>query len=130
LQLREKQSFVPFGSPEISLPDNPKKTLSLAWQPDSSRGAEGSRCPRHTLCAARDAQRDGWNADERHPLGYPTGFIAMVTHAIGANTFVMVRIMERFSLLTALVGTLPDLAEGSALTIHCASRHVGRRAYR
>src|SRR3972149_6839078 len=40
-------------------------------------------------------------------LGYLAGFVAMLVHGIGANTFIIVRIMEPFWLVTALVAALP-----------------------
>ena len=36
-------------------------------------------------------------------LGYLAGFTAMVIHGIGTNTFIIVRIMEPFWFLTAMV---------------------------
>ena len=42
-------------------------------------------------------------------LGYLAGFIAMLTHAIGANTFIIVRIMEPFWFLTAMVIMIPSI---------------------
>jgi O-antigen ligase len=42
-------------------------------------------------------------------LGYLTGFMAMLTHAIGANTFIIVRIMEPFWFLTAMVIMIPEI---------------------
>ncbi len=50
-------------------------------------------------------------------LGYLAGFAGLLVHGIGANTFIIVRIMEPFWLLTALVVALPDYpkeAEASA----------------
>ena len=44
-------------------------------------------------------------------LGYLAGYVAMLVHGIGANTFIIVRIMEPFWLLTALVVALPETAE-------------------
>ena len=41
-------------------------------------------------------------------LGYLAGFVALLVHGIGANTFIIVRIMEPFWLVTALVVALPD----------------------
>lgn len=41
-------------------------------------------------------------------LGYLAGFAGLLVHGIGANTFIIVRIMEPFWLLTALVVALPD----------------------
>lgn len=40
-------------------------------------------------------------------LGYITGFFALLTHCIGANTFIIVRIMEPFWFLTAMVIMIP-----------------------
>ena len=40
-------------------------------------------------------------------LGYLAGFVALIVHGIGANTFIIVRIMEPFWLVTALVVALP-----------------------
>jgi O-antigen ligase len=40
-------------------------------------------------------------------MGYLAGYVAMLVHGIGANTFIIVRIMEPFWLLTALVVALP-----------------------
>jgi hypothetical protein len=42
-------------------------------------------------------------------LGYLAGFIAMLTHAVGANTFIIVRIMEPFWFLTAMIITIPTI---------------------
>ena len=42
-------------------------------------------------------------------LGYLAGFWAMLAHAIGSNTFIIVRIMEPFWLLTAMVIMVPAL---------------------
>jgi O-antigen ligase len=42
-------------------------------------------------------------------LGYLAGFVAMLVHAIGANTFIIVRIMEPFWFLTAMVIMIPEL---------------------
>ena len=42
-------------------------------------------------------------------LGYLAGFMAMLTHGIGANTFIIVRIMEPFWFLTAMVIMIPKL---------------------
>jgi O-antigen ligase len=44
-------------------------------------------------------------------LGYLAAYVAMLVHGIGANTFIIVRIMEPFWLLTALVVALPETAE-------------------
>jgi hypothetical protein len=42
-------------------------------------------------------------------LGYLAGFIAMLVHAIGSNTFIIVRIMEPFWFLTAMVIMIPSI---------------------
>ena len=42
--------------------------------------------------------------------GYLAGLFAMLTHAIGANTFIIVRIMEPFWFLTAIVIMIPQIA--------------------
>jgi O-antigen ligase len=52
-------------------------------------------------------------ADDPFYLGVSTGFLAgffaMLTHAIGANTFIIVRIMEPFWFLTAIVIMIPHI---------------------
>lgn len=45
-------------------------------------------------------------------LGYLAGFMAMLIHAIGTNIFIIVRIMEPFWFLTAIVIMLPKLEAG------------------
>jgi O-antigen ligase len=42
-------------------------------------------------------------------LGYLAGFMAMLVHAIGANTFIIVRIMEPFWFLTAMIIMIPTI---------------------
>ncbi len=42
-------------------------------------------------------------------IGFLAGFFAMLTHAIGANTFIIVRIMEPFWFLTAIVIMIPRI---------------------
>lgn len=44
-------------------------------------------------------------------LGYITGFFALLTHCIGANTFIIVRIMEPFWFMTAMVIMIPMIEE-------------------
>ena len=41
--------------------------------------------------------------------GFLAGFFAMLVHAIGANTFIIVRIMEPFWFLTAIVIMIPQI---------------------
>jgi hypothetical protein len=43
-------------------------------------------------------------------LGYLAGFIAITAHCIGANTFVIVRIMEPFWFMTGIIAVLPTIA--------------------
>ncbi|MBN2124644.1 MAG: O-antigen ligase family protein [Deltaproteobacteria bacterium] len=45
-------------------------------------------------------------------LGFLAGYIGLLTHAVGANTFIIVRIMEPFWFVTAMVVRLPDLEKG------------------
>ncbi|MBN1850169.1 MAG: O-antigen ligase family protein [Deltaproteobacteria bacterium] len=42
-------------------------------------------------------------------MGFLAAFIGLLFHAIGANTFIIVRIMEPFWFITAMVILLPDL---------------------
>ncbi|MCG6536461.1 MAG: O-antigen ligase family protein, partial [Syntrophales bacterium LBB04] len=44
-------------------------------------------------------------------VGYLAGFWAMITHGIGSNTFIIVRIMEPFWFLTAMIIMIPALSE-------------------
>ena len=46
-------------------------------------------------------------------LGYLAGFVAMLIHAIGANTFIIVRIMEPFWFLTAMIIMIPTIQQHS-----------------
>lgn len=47
-------------------------------------------------------------------LGFIAGFLALATHGVGANTFIIVRIMEPFWFLTGVVAALPSLLGGGA----------------
>lgn len=44
-------------------------------------------------------------------LGYLAGFIGLLVHGIGSTTFIIIRIMEPFWLLTAIVLLLPTLED-------------------
>ncbi|MDB9822741.1 O-antigen ligase family protein [Deltaproteobacteria bacterium] len=44
-------------------------------------------------------------------IGFLAGFMGLMFHAIGANTFIIVRIMEPFWFMTALVISLPQLRD-------------------
>lgn len=41
--------------------------------------------------------------------GYLAGLVAMITHSVGANTFIIVRIMEPFWFMTGIITLLPSL---------------------
>jgi hypothetical protein len=47
-------------------------------------------------------------------LGFLAGAVGLLVHAIGANTFIIVRIMEPFWFFAAVVVTLPELAAARA----------------
>lgn len=51
-------------------------------------------------------------------LGYLVGFVAMLVHAVGANTFIIVRIMEPFWFVLAMVIMIPELEAGSSVEEH------------
>jgi len=42
-------------------------------------------------------------------MGFMAGYIGLVVHAIGANTFIIVRIMEPFWFFVGIIAVLPDL---------------------
>jgi len=42
-------------------------------------------------------------------MGYLAGFVGLLCHALGANTFIIVRIMEPFWFVTAMVIVIPEL---------------------
>ena len=42
-------------------------------------------------------------------MGYLAGFIGLLCHGIGANTFIIVRIMEPFWFVTAMVVMIPEI---------------------
>ncbi|MBI3800964.1 MAG: O-antigen ligase family protein [Deltaproteobacteria bacterium] len=47
-------------------------------------------------------------------LGFLTGYVGLLAHAIGANTFIIVRIMEPFWLLAGIVTMIPALETAPA----------------
>ncbi len=55
--------------------------------------------------------------EEKHPIwhgmiiGFIAGYWGLLLHAVGANTFIIVRVMEPFWFLAALVVTVPDLLD-------------------
>ena len=60
-------------------------------------------------------------ADDPFYLGISTGFLAgffaMLIHAIGANTFIIVRIMEPFWFLTAIIIMIPQIESSPRLDV-------------
>ena len=48
-------------------------------------------------------------------LGFLAGLIAMLAHSVGSNTFIIVRIMEPFWVLAAMVIKLPEIQEAEAV---------------
>lgn len=80
--------------------------------------------------------RMGWDVhrrcfDTRYQgltIGYLAGAIAMVVHAIGANTFIIVRIMEPFWFLTGVIAVLSNAyrheAGGETFTKHGSTRGI------
>jgi len=47
-------------------------------------------------------------------MGFLAGFIGLLVHAVGANTFIIVRIMEPFWFVLAMVVMIPELESGSS----------------
>ncbi|MEA3415948.1 MAG: O-antigen ligase family protein [Thermodesulfobacteriota bacterium] len=60
-------------------------------------------------------------------LGYLAGFIAMLVHSVGANTFIIVRIMEPFWFLTAIIIMIPTI-EAEELKTKAESIEQGARS--
>src|SRR5207302_10579666 len=55
------------------------------------------------------------DGDERGlALGFVAGLVGLLVHAIGANTFIIVRIMEPFWFFAGLVVMLPQLGRDEA----------------
>lgn len=62
-------------------------------------------------------------------LGFVAGTVGLLGHAIGANTFIIVRIMEPFWFFAAIVVALPGLAQEETLPIPATpARLAGRLA--
>ncbi len=59
-------------------------------------------------------------------LGFLVGHLAILTHAIGANSFIIVRIMEPYWFLAAIVMMMPQL-EGAQPAPEVSFAHTGRR---
>jgi O-antigen ligase len=59
---------------------------------------------------ARDVYRTRRDPEERGLLlGFLAGFVGLLVHAFGSNTFIIVRIMEPFWLITGIVMMIPVL---------------------
>jgi hypothetical protein len=50
--------------------------------------------------------------DKGLSIGFIAGFTGLLFHAIGANTFIIVRIMEPFWFIAAMVMMIPSLQNG------------------
>jgi O-antigen ligase len=82
--------------------------------------------------------RVAWNAHQRFAgsrfegltLGYIAGLVAIIAHSVGANTFVIVRIMEPFWFMTAVIVTIPEIFERARATAHRALAPSGSPAVR
>jgi len=49
-------------------------------------------------------------------IGFIAGFVGLLFHCIGANTFIIVRIMEPFWFFTGIITVLPMIEQGEALS--------------
>jgi len=58
-------------------------------------------------------------------LGFIVGLVGLMVHAIGSNTFVLIRIAEPFWFFTAIIIKLVDIDTGRAQMIDIAQK--GRR---
>jgi len=59
---------------------------------------------------ARDVYRTRRDPEERGlVIGFLAGFVGLLAHAFGSNTFIIVRIMEPFWLITGIVMMIPAL---------------------
>ena len=61
-------------------------------------------------------------------LGFVAGTVGLLGHAIGANTFIIVRIMEPFWFFAAVVVALPGLAQEETAPLPTTGRLAGRFA--
>jgi O-antigen ligase len=57
-------------------------------------------------------------------LGYLAGFAAMIMHCIGANTFIIVRIMEPFWFITGMIVLLPSVVTEQTQSTHTHTEPV------
>jgi hypothetical protein len=56
-------------------------------------------------------------------LGYMVGFIGLLVHAIGTNSFIIIRIAEPFWFFTAIVIKLVDIETGKAKRVDLAQKY-------
>ena len=52
--------------------------------------------------------------EEGIAIGFLAGFTGLIFHGVGANTFIIVRIMEPFWFMTAIVISIPELREANS----------------
>ena len=60
-------------------------------------------------------------------LGFVAGTVGLLGHAVGANTFIIVRIMEPFWFFAAVVIALPGLAQDEATALPAAGARLSWR---
>ena len=60
-------------------------------------------------------------------MGYIVGFVGLLFHAIGSNTFVIIRIAEPFWFFTAIVDKLSDIETGKAVMVDQLPEHLRRK---
>ena len=61
-------------------------------------------------------------------LGFFAGFVGLLFHALGANTFIIVRIMEPFWFFAGIVAVLPSLERQSQEQPHKDRASIQRLA--
>ena len=60
-------------------------------------------------------------------LGFVAGTVGLLGHALGANTFIIVRIMEPFWFFAAIVVALPGLAQAETVAVPAPVTRFSRR---
>ncbi len=75
----------------------------------------------HSFRALREPEERGL------ALGFVAGTVGLLIHAVGANTFIIVRIMEPFWFFAAVVVALPSLAAQEAPAAAAPRQAPGRR---
>ncbi|MGD9054449.1 MAG: hypothetical protein PVG17_21500, partial [Desulfobacterales bacterium] len=61
-------------------------------------------------------------------IGFLAGYIGLLFHAIGANTFIIVRIMEPFWFFTGIIAVLPALERQSEMQPEESARRTRKLA--